>query len=205
MDKNHDYYLPDEERFGFFTSHMYNLFSGIGPMRKFHQFTLEGILSKKPKKLLDVGFGTGIVLKKLLQLNDDMEVFGVDPSTDMLKVASRKLRRYISENKAKLALGSSRDIPFDEKFDVIYSSLSFHHWKNQEQSIQNILKFLAPDGRFMIFEYGDDLIRGYKRAVKSHALSLTDLEKIRSVADFEIHDSGEFRCVSFKSPQKGKT
>lgn len=204
MASDEEFYLPNEERFGFFTSHCYNLFSGIGPMKKFYQFVVEGVLAGKPSKILDVGFGTGQALKRILQVNEEAKVFGVEPSPHMFRVASRKLRKYIGDGRARLALGSSRKIPFTEKFDVIYSSLSFHHWQNQEESIGNILKHLEPDGRFMVFEYGDYLVQGYKKAAKSHAISREDLDRLGKVADFEVRESGEFVCLMFKPPSENK-
>lgn len=204
MEKSENYYLPDEEKFGFLTSHFYNLFAGITPMKNFHQFVLKSVLSGKPKRILDIGFGTGHVMKQMVQSDAGMEVYGVEPSASMFNVAKRKLRKQIESGKVKISLGSSRDIPFEEKFDVIYTSLSFHHWQNQGESILNILNYLQPDGQFLVLEYGDDLIQGYKKAVKAHALSKADLEKLSEIADFEVHDSGEYRCVSFKPGKKGQ-
>ncbi len=202
MAAHNEYYLPDEERFGFFTSHMYNMFTGFGPMKKFHQFVTRGVLSGNPNKVMDIGFGTGQALKKILQSNGNIRAFGVEPSPNMFKVAGRKLRTFAKEGKVTLALGSSRNIPFDEKFDIIYSSLSFHHWKNQEESVLNVLKYLNPEGKFMVFEYGDYLIQGYKKAAKAHAISRDDMERLKKVADFEVQESGEFVCLVFKAPLK---
>lgn len=204
MATRNDYYLPDEERFGFFTSHMYNMFTGFGPMKKFHQFVTRGILSGNPGKILDIGFGTGQALKKILQGDRDIMAFGVEPSPTMFKVAGRKLRAFSKEGKVKLALGSSRNIPFNEKFDIIYSSLSFHHWKNQEESVLNVLNYLNPGGEFKVFEYGDYLIQGYKKAAKAHAISREDIERLKKVADFEVQESGEFLCLVFKAPPELK-
>lgn len=198
MADTESYYLPDEEKFGFFTSYLYDLFSTVRPMKMFHQFVLESVLSGNPKKILDIGFGTGSVIRRIVKNAPEAEVYGVEPSPSMYKVAMRKLKTPVSEGRVKLAMGSSRKIQFEEKFDVIYTSLSFHHWKNQEESIRNVIKYLQPDGSFKVLEYGDDLIHGYKRAVKAHALSLQDLEKLKHITNFDVKDSGEFRCVSFK-------
>lgn len=200
MAADNEYYLPDEERFGFFTSHMYNMFSGFGPMKKFHRYVTDGVLSGTPDKVLDIGFGTGQALKKILQHNEKIQAFGVEPSPNMFKVAARKLSKYVKEGRVKLSLGSSRNIPFEEKFDIIYSSLSFHHWKNQEESVMNILKHLKPGGKFMVFEYGSYLIQGYKKAAKAHAISRSDIERLKKFADFEVQESGEFLCLVFKAP-----
>ncbi len=197
MEQKDDYYLPDEERFGFITSHFYNLFSAVSPMKKFYGNVLDTVLSKDPNTVLDVGFGTGNVIKLMAQKKRKLSIFGVEPSPHMFKVASRKLKKFINSGNLKFSLGSSRDIPFEEKFDVIYSSLSFHHWKNQEESIANILKHLNPGGKFIVFEYGQELLRGYKRTSGGHSLSMEQIEKFRNKFDFEVIDTGEFRRVEF--------
>lgn len=204
MATDNEFYLPDEERFGFFTSHIYNMFSGFGPMKRFHNFVTEGVLSANPGSILDIGFGTGQALKRILQANGEIQAFGVEPSPNMFKVAGRKLRNYARAGRVKLALGSSRDIPFGEKFDIIYSSLSFHHWQNQEESVINVLKHLKPGGSFMVFEYGDYLVHGYKKAAKSHAISKDDMQRLRKVADFEVQESGEFLRLIFGAPTENK-
>ena len=39
---------------------------------------------------------------------------------------------------------------FDEKFDVIYSSLTFMHIENKETAIQKVAKLLNSGGRFVL-------------------------------------------------------
>lgn len=204
MASNDSYYLPDEEKFGFLTSHLYDLFSGITPMKKFHKFVVDTVLSKNPQTVLDIGFGTGDVIRQLAKSRENLMIYGVEPSPHMSKVAGRKLKKFIREGRVNIAGGSSREIPFDKKFDIVFSSLSFHHWQKQQESILNILKYLNPEGRFLVFEYGHELIEGYKKAAKSHALSMNQLENLRKTSEFEIRDSGEYRCVAFKSHSSTK-
>ncbi len=204
MAQKESHYLPEEEEFGFFTSHLYNIFSRVKPMKEFHQFVLSTVLAYDPGKVMDIGFGTGNVIRLLAMEDQEVELYGVEPSPHMFKLATRKLKKFVVAGRIKLAMGSSREIPFDEKFDVVFSSLSFHHWRNQQESIENIFRFLKPGGRLLIFEYGLELIKGYKKATGAHALSLAQLEPLRRFADFEVHDSDEFRCVVFNKPTHEK-
>lgn len=196
-----DYYLQDEEKFGFFASRFYGMFARMGPMRKFHEFALQNIMSRKPSSVLDIGFGTGDLLRLLCSEEaEKMELFGVEPSPHMMRVASRRLRKCAGTKKVILSQGSSRDIPYEQNFDMIFSSLSFHHWKDPEDSLKNILNHLSPNGVFLVFEFGRELLKGYKKATASHSLSLTDLEKFSGIAGYEVTDDGEHRCVEFRKP-----
>lgn len=197
MNEQSDLYLPGEEKFGYFSSHFYNLFARVSPMKKFYRFVTDSIISHKPEKVLDIGFGTGEILRRLCTGEQNIITFGIDPSPHMENVASGRLESCLKNGRSVIANGSSRDIPFEEKFDLIYSSLSFHHWKEQEKSLSNVLNHLTPEGSFMVFEYGTELLRGYKKMVSSHSLSLKDLEKFREIATYTVRDSGEFRSVEF--------
>lgn len=197
MNAEPEFYLPGEERFGYFSSRFYGLFSRSSPMRKFHRFVVENISERNPSSALDVGFGTGEVLRQLCRRDEIPELFGVEPSTQMIEIAQRKLRDCITSGKAELKKGNSREIPFDRKFDLIFSSLSFHHWKEQEKSIESVLSHLNPGGSFIVFEFGKELLQGYKKITSGHALSLDDVERFRKNSPLTMHDSGEYRYVEF--------
>ena len=196
-----DLYLPNEERFGFCSSHLYGAFSKVSPMRKFHSFAARMILARNPSSILDIGFGTGDVLKMLCENDKELSIYGVEPSIHMLNVARRKLKGCGDDASARLQQGSSRRIPFQQKFDVIFSSLSFHHWKEPEDSLKNLMAYLNPGGSFLVFEFARESLRGYKRMTASHSLSISDLEKFSGIAKFTVHDEGEHRCVEFRSIQ----
>lgn len=198
MSDQSDLYLPGEEKFGYISSHFYSLFARVSPMNKFYNFVTESIISRNPEIALDIGFGTGEILKRLCAETNNSRFYGVEPSLHMRNVAARKLASCIKNGRSVITTGSSRSIPFSEKFDLIFSSLSFHHWKEQEKSLSNVLEYLKPDGSFIVFEFGTELLKGYKKITSSHALSLGDLEKFQKIAHYTVKDSGEFRYVEFR-------
>jgi 2-polyprenyl-3-methyl-5-hydroxy-6-metoxy-1,4-benzoquinol methylase len=69
-------------------------------------------------------------------------------------------------------LGSSRNIPFKTKFDIITTTLSFHHWKKKEESINYLLKRLNKNGILMICEFSyEKLTKIQKLVMGKHSLS----------------------------------
>jgi len=136
------------------------------------------LLSRNPRSVLDIGCGTCDVLMQLR--NHEIELYGIDPSPYMLTLAKKKIG-YSADNTelsdVYLSLGNSRLIPFDKKFDMIFSSLSFHHWKNREESIPYILTRLNENGEFAIYEYDRDGLSFLRRMVAGkHALSTNDVK-----------------------------
>lgn len=148
----------DEEHFGKITSHLYSFVIDLNIL-KLHEFVYKDIIKNmKPniKSILDIGCGNGLILKNLAKNKKvkNIDLYGIDPSEEMIKISESKFKKI--NKKVNLKLGSSRIIDFKIKFDVIYTSLSYHHWNNREKSIKYILDKLNKKGSFIIYEYDKD-------------------------------------------------
>lgn len=100
--------------------------------------------TKKPEKILDLGCGTGEVLKRI---SNKYDCSGLDLSEQMLERANEKLKNV------KLFLGDMREFNTLEKYDVIFSFFdTVNHLKSLEDlldtlnSVQNVLE---PGGIYM--------------------------------------------------------
>lgn len=70
--------------------------------------------------------------------------------------------------KAILKVASAESLPFpDQTADIVFSSLSFHHWSNQERGIQEIARVLRPGGWFCLADHTMLLTRLFGEKVKS--------------------------------------
>lgn len=200
MSSREQLYLPNEERFGTLSTGFYGFFEKLGTMRKFHSFVADTIISRNPETVLDIGFGTGAVIERICGTGSGGDLFGVEPSPAMLRKAQSRAKKCPGNRPVTLALGSSRSIPFDRKFNVIYSSLSFHHWADQEDSLLNVMKHLDSDGAFLAFEFGTELLKGYRKMASSHSVSLEALKKFSNIARVHVEDHGEYRVIEFRPP-----
>ena len=172
-----DYYEKGEERFGFISSRIYSIGSSKA-MKGFYSFVAKDIKRYRPKRILDVGAGPGdlaIILSKM----KDVEIYCVDPSYSMKRIAKKKFTRDRIKN-VRYELGSSRNIPFNEKFDVIVTTISFHHWKEKEKSINYLLKKLNKKGIFIIYEFCYDKLNSIQKiSIGKHSLSIKEAESYR--------------------------
>jgi ubiquinone/menaquinone biosynthesis C-methylase UbiE len=194
-------YCPGEENFGYIRSKLYELTSRW--RSKFVSFVANDVRSSNPRSVLDIGCGTGDVLTRLR--THGVELYGIDPSPYMLKIAEEHIRHdFGTKSSVHLGLGNNRHIPFDNKFDRIFSSISFHHWKNREQSIPYILSRLTSNGEFTIYEYDKDALPVIRRTIFSkHSISELDVNEL----DFDgykkrIEHSSSFIVIRFKKTLK---
>jgi len=189
----------DEESFGFVKSRLYALTSHW--RRRFIQFVADDIKSRKPRSVLDIGCGTGDILIQLRSRG--IELYGIDPSSFMLELAEKKIRNSDPNHElspVSLVRGNNKHIPFDRKFDLIFSSLSFHHWKERDESIPDILGRLSGYGEFVIYEYDRETMSFLRRLVMGkHSLSASDVEGLRFDGYAgRVQHNGSVIVVSFK-------
>lgn len=107
-------------------------------------------------KLLDVGCGTGLVLFKLFQkYGKSAQLYGVDPSEDMIQMAQNENKKTNSDIHLKVGAGEKLDFK-DSEFDWVISSLTFHHLPNdaKKQVLGEIRRVLKPSGNLLISDFG---------------------------------------------------
>jgi ubiquinone/menaquinone biosynthesis C-methylase UbiE len=172
--KMKNYYLKGEEKFGIVTSFLYSLGTRSQRIRKFYDFVAQDIQKTSFNDLLDVGTGPGYLPKLLLGTGKLKRIYAIDPSKEMIGIAKAKSKA----NNIKFGLGSSRYIPFRRKFDLIISTLSFHHWAEKENSLIYLSKFLKKRGEIRIYEFEKKELSGIGRYfVSSHAVSIRDMQE----------------------------
>jgi len=144
-----DYYLEGEERFGPVMSPLYGLASGLSRMKGIYKFVADDLRNARWTRILDVGTGPGDVPALIAKEFKSRRIYAVDPSSNMLGIAKSRTK----DLGVKLALGSSRHVPFKIKFDIIISTLSFHHWKEKETSLKYLAGLLEKRGEIRIYEF----------------------------------------------------
>lgn len=98
-----------------------------------------------PESVIDVGCGTGRLLRSAGKRWPAAHLIGVDPSPGMLEVARQRTPGVTFYN------GSAENLPLpDHSADLVLSTLSFHHWNNREAGLRDIGRVLRPDGHFCL-------------------------------------------------------
>lgn len=92
--------------------------------------------------ILDVGCGTGRLLHKARGIFPDARLVGVDASLGMIEAARRA-----GADDIEFLVGEAESLVFgDASFDVVVSTLSFHHWHDQREGLRQVDRVLRPRG-----------------------------------------------------------
>src|SRR6266550_5529611 len=114
-----------------------------------HQATLAlaaGIIHE-PVSVLDVGCGTGKLLRRAHISWPQAQLIGVDPANGMIELAKR-----LTPN-ATFFTGMAEALPLqDASVDLALSTTSFHHWQDQAAGIREIVRVLRPGGYFILVD-----------------------------------------------------
>lgn len=100
------------------------------------------------KRVLEVGCGTGLLGENFIQ--KDNQFLGVDTSEGMLEILRQKFSGH-SQVKAKL-INMEKETLNEGPFDLIISSMAFHHLQNPEGMLKILKTKLVPDGVMAIID-----------------------------------------------------
>ena len=99
------------------------------------------------KKVLDVGTGTGKVLKSIKKHFDSAQYFGIDASPEMMDKIDPELN-------FKLIVNSMEDMSCftDNEFDLVTARMSLHHSNDINKTMSEIYRITTVRGKFIICE-----------------------------------------------------
>lgn len=103
-------------------------------------------------RLLDIGCGTGVLLREIRSAFPGIFVVGIDLSHRMLALAQARVRPA-----PPLLRADVQDLPFEaDSFDVVVSLSSFHFWLVPRRGLREIARVLRPGGEVVITDWCDD-------------------------------------------------
>ena len=158
-----------------------------------HARSLYPVILKKLSEIpyhtaLDLGCGTGEMMRLILQQNKDKSLYGIDLSEKMLEVAKEKLGNHVN-----LILSDSEQLPFsDSFFDVVYCNDSFHHYPAPDKVLSEVYRVLTPNGIFVMCDcwqptIGRAIMNFYMKHSKEGDVKIYSENEIRKL--FSVHFS----------------
>lgn len=160
-------------------SRLYAMLAGGRMFGDFYRIVAGQAVEKlRTGRVLDIGTGPGKLPILIASESPVLRVTGLDLSADMVKIASEEAQRQGLKN-VEFRQGNASELPFrDGELDLVLSTLSFHHWKQPEQGLDEVYRVLREGGEAWIY----DVPRKIDRAMFQHL----------------IHSYGFFRAWMFR-------
>jgi ubiquinone/menaquinone biosynthesis C-methylase UbiE len=104
-----------------------------------------------PVRVLDVGCGTGYLLRRLASLCPEVvELAGIDAAPPMIDTARAGAG---GDDRLRFQVGTAEALPWEDgTFDLVVSSTSFDHWVDQQAGLGQCARVLAPGGQFVLVD-----------------------------------------------------
>jgi len=110
---------------------------------------------KAGQPVLDLGCGTATLTIMLKGIHPEAQVVGLDGDEKALSIAKRKIAK--NGLGIEFKKGLSFDLDFtDQSFDVVVSSLLFHHLNREDKlrTLREVFRILKPAGELHIADWG---------------------------------------------------
>lgn len=161
--ESHDLSQKSEPLHGMFTMvppryDLVNRIVSLGMDKRWRRLAATACLEEKPRKILDLGCGTGDLTMNIARLaGEGAKITGLDYSLPMLELARRKATRAGLDDKVEFVHGEATKIPFtDGHFDCVGISFAFRNltYKNPQclPHLAEVKRVLKPGGRYVIVE-----------------------------------------------------
>lgn len=149
-----------------------------------NDLTLALLNLEKTDNILEVGFGGGDLLSKILNTKPGEIVFGVDISKDMVARCRKTLRKYTAKELLKLDCFSVNKLPYESnQFTKICSVNTIYFWESCSKAIKELNRVLDDRGTLVI-TFGDKESMS-KEAVCQYGFHLYTSENVQSILKSE--------------------
>ena len=107
--------------------------------------------TEAPNRILDVGCGTGFLLRLLAShYPDAAELAGVDPAPGMVEMARAAAA---NDRRIQISVGFVEHLEYPEGyFDLVVSTTSFDHWSDQRAGLAECVRVMRPGGWLVLVD-----------------------------------------------------
>ncbi len=101
-----------------------------------------------PRAILDIGCGTGLLLDRAADRFPGATLTGIDAAPEMIRVARSSAP---GATPVEFLQATAEALPFEPgSFDLVLTTMSFHHWADQPAALDEMRRVLVPGGLFAL-------------------------------------------------------
>lgn len=102
-------------------------------------------------RMIDLGTGPGLIPIMIASEWEDAEIFGVDLSREMLRIAHEHRAISVHAGRLRFEYADVRELPYDDaSFDAVFSNTILHHIADPVPVLREAWRVLRPGGVLLI-------------------------------------------------------
>jgi ubiquinone/menaquinone biosynthesis C-methylase UbiE len=169
-----------------------------------YKTVLKNIQIEPNQNILDIGFGNGYLINKLLKQNIPINIYGIEISNDMTSKVKRKNKKYIDNGILKIFLEDISKTTFGNNlFNKICAINTIYFWHELDKCFYEIKRIIKPDGIFInvIYtkEYLDKIIYtkyGFNKYSIEEMENITKNNGMEIIKTIEIQKNKSYCIIS---------
>lgn len=155
----------------------------LGPLlnkrnARLNDLTLAQLELKKEDRVLDIGFGGGYLLDRIVPQVKQGWAAGIDLSPVMVENCRARYRAAIAAGRVDIQCGRAEALPYpDEDFTKVSSVNSIFYWNDARQGLVEIYRILQEEGKLVLtYTCKRDL---EKRGFVQYGIKIYEEEELR--------------------------
>ena len=152
------------------------------------------------RAILDVGCGTGRLLRDASSMFPGARLEGVDAAPSMVREAQEMVPAGLDLH---FHVGMAEKLPLaPAQFDLAFSTMTFHHWADQPAGVAEIARVLTPDGRWLLADFmAAGLMKYVRRALRLRRFpERRDLDPMLAAAGLRVRSAHRVPGVGSQVP-----
>ena len=149
-------------------------------------------------RLLEVGFGGGYLMQRMLAQVTDGFLAGVDISQAMVNTGQKHFRAQIATGKLELRCARAEFLPFPAgHFTKACSVNSIFYWEDVPQALAELYRVLGVHGKLVLCQTAAGSLEQMGFAAYANRYQSQDVERLLSAAGFQeisvLHAADRYR------------
>lgn len=119
--------------------------------RKLNAWTVSLLGIKSHDQILEIGYGSGMCMERILKVYTNVNIDGVDVSETMRKQASKRLEDKIVNQQVNLMAGDIEEVTLPyQAYDKIITVNNYTIWDHPKKGLENVFRALKSNGKIAI-------------------------------------------------------
>jgi ubiquinone/menaquinone biosynthesis C-methylase UbiE len=109
-----------------------------------------------PGEYLEVGSGTGLLSTLIAEAKPDVKITALDLSPEMVDMSTKYVEKQKLGDRIRFLTGDASDekvIEGLDKYNLVYSTFSLHHWEDPEIVFANLWKLVKNKGALYAYDF----------------------------------------------------